>query len=202
MKNNIHISIILVLAMFCSLANAKTILIMGDSLSAGYGIQVQEGWAALLQKKLSDNDHSYDVVNESISGETTDGGLRRFPSILQRNNPDIIILELGANDGLRGFPLPIIQNNLTQLVSMGLAKGAKVLILGMHIPPNYGTHYTEKFHAIYQKIASEKNTALVSFFLEGIATNNDYMQADGLHPNAQGQPLILNNVWLQLEPLL
>jgi acyl-CoA thioesterase-1 len=202
MKFCIRFSIAFFLTVLCTLANAKSILVMGDSLSAGYGIQTEEGWVALLQQKIANADYQYDVINESISGETTDGGLRRFPSILQRTQPDIIILELGANDGLRGFPLPVIKNNLNELVKMSLKTGASVLLLGIHIPPNYGVLYTSKFHALFGEAASENNISLVPFFLDGIATNNDYMQADGLHPNAKGQPIILENVWPLLEPML
>lgn len=202
MKIYIRISIALFLAVFCSLAHAKSILVMGDSLSAGYGIQTKDSWVTLLQQKLANGNYQYDVINESISGETSDGGLRRFPSILQRTNPDIIILELGANDGLRGFPIPVIKSNLSQLVKMGLAKGAKILLLGIHIPPNYGAHYTNQFHALFGHTATENGIALVPFFLDGVAANNDYMQSDGLHPNAKGQPIILENIWPLLEPML
>jgi acyl-CoA thioesterase-1 len=182
--------------------SGKTLLVMGDSLSAAYGVPVAEGWVSLLESRLKSLNHDYKVINESISGETTDGGLRRLPGILQRTAPDIIILELGANDGLRGFPVNIIQRNLETLIDLGKAANAQILLLGMHIPPNYGPLYTRKFHETFQAVAHSKNISLEPFFLDGVATKNEYMQADGLHPNAAGQPIILENIWRQLEPLL
>ena len=177
----------------------EKILVVGDSLSAAYGIQIEEGWVYLLATKLKD---SHLLINASISGETTDGGLRSLPGLLEKYHPEIVIIELGANDGLRGFPIPVIENNLRQLITSAKAIAKKVLLLGIHIPPNYGKPYTEAFHSLYQKLADEQEVALVPFFLDGVATQEQYMQADGLHPNASAQPFILETVWEGLKPLL
>lgn len=179
--------------------NARNLLVLGDSLSAAYGIQIKEGWVYQLALKLKD---SYQVINASISGETTDGGLRSLPALLEKYHPEIIIIELGANDGLRGFPIPVIEKNLRALVTQSKATTDKVLLLGIHIPPNYGQAYTQAFHSLFEKIANEQSIALVPFFLDGVATKAEYMQDDGLHPNALAQPIILDTVWPALAPLL
>ena len=185
-----------------STGHAKTLLVMGDSLSASYGIPLENGWVPLLESKLVKNGYDYNVVNESIGGETTDGALRRFQTILGKSEPDIVIIELGANDGLRGFPIKIIKRNLNKLIDLGKTSGAKILLLGMHIPPNYGPLYTQKFHQNYLDLAAHNKINIVPFFLEGIATDQQYMQRDGIHPNVLGQPFLLNNVWKELESLL
>jgi acyl-CoA thioesterase-1 len=177
----------------------QRILVLGDSLSAAYGIQVEEGWVSLLQEKLSDH---FIVHNASISGETTDGGLEALPRHLKNHAPDIVILELGANDGLRGFPIDLIKQNLEAMISLSLDAGAEVLLLGMHIPPNFGPRYTEAFHNNFIKLAEEKNVALVPFLLEGVALKQELMQDDGLHPKAEAQPTILETVMRKLQALL
>ncbi len=178
---------------------SNKILVLGDSLSAAYGIQIEEGWVALLEAKLPED---YSIVNASISGETTDGGLRALPQLLEQHAPEIVIIELGANDGLRGFPLPTIKQNLHKLVELANASARKVMLLGMHIPPNYGPRYASAFHELFQSTAEEYDTALVPFLLEGVATNPELMQNDQLHPTAEAQPTIMKLVWDQLHPLL
>jgi acyl-CoA thioesterase-1 len=184
----------------------KTILILGDSLSAAYGIPIEKSWAALLtqtlaQKESESNSH-YQVHNASISGETTDGGLRSLPALLKKYQPEVIIIELGANDGLRGFPLTTIEQNLATLIKLAQAQNSKVLLTGIHIPPNYGQRYATAFHNIYSRLAERYHTALVPFLLEGVATQPSLMQADGLHPKAEAQESIKSLVWQQLVPLL
>ena len=185
-----------------SAARAPVILVAGDSLSAGYGIELQSGWVALLQQRLAQSGHSHRVVNASISGDTTGGGRSRLPQALRLHTPDIVIIELGANDGLRGLPLTDMRDNLAAMVKMARAAGAQVLLLGMHLPSNYGTAYTQKFHAVYLDVAKKMRVPLVPFVLDGIALDPGLMQADGLHPVAAAQPRMLNNIWPQLTLLL
>ncbi|WP_456405377.1 arylesterase [Thiolapillus sp.] len=182
-------------------ANA-TILILGDSLSAGYGISKQESWPALLQGKLDQQGLSWRVVNASISGDTTHGGLNRLTKALEREQPDIVIIALGANDGLRGLRLQDMADNLEKMVALSQESGAKVLLLGIQLPQNYGPAWRNKFSRIYAQVAKQRNAALVPFFLEGVAETRAMMQADGLHPKAAAQPAILENVWTGLAPLL
>ncbi len=172
----------------------------GDSLSAAYGIPREAGWVNLLQQELRRSHPQYQVVNTSISGETTTGGRQRIAAALQLHQPSIVILELGANDGLRGAPIANIEANLADLIRQSRKAHAKVLLLGMQLPPNYGTDYTAHFKALYPKLAQRYHTALVPFFLEGIAP--DQFQADNLHPVAWAEPIILHNVMQQLKPLL
>ena len=198
-------SIPVVLALLLALATtpayaAKTILVLGDSLSAGYGIAQGRGWVHLLAQSLAGSD--YQVVNASISGETTHGGLDRLPTLLARHHPVVVIIELGANDGLRGYPLKTIRHNLEQLVTLSQQAGARVLLVGIYIPPNYGHRYTRRFHALFGEVADNRKTALVPFLLAGIATHPKLMQSDGLHPKAAAQPRILHNVLGHLKPLL
>lgn len=178
-----------------------TIGVLGDSLSAGYGIKAEDGWVALLSQKLQQQSIKAKVINASVSGATTDAGLNMQAGLMTRL-PNIVILELGANDGLQGKPLDLIEHNLRLLITRSQKAGAKVLILGVQLPPNLGKRYTQPFFALYAKLANEQNTALVPFFLEGVAGNSYYMQSDGLHPNAKAQPLILNNVWPSLNTLI
>lgn len=185
-----------------ALAENPKILIYGDSLSAAYGIPQQQGWAVLLKEKLSAERLNYEVINASISGETTDSGLTRLASTLQQTKPDIIILELGANDGLRGLPVKNMQNNLNSMIKLSKKSGAKVLLVGMKIPPNYGAKYTEAFSQTYPQLSKQHKVALVPFMLENIAAKPELIQADGLHPNALGQPIILENIWQELRKLL
>lgn len=182
-------------------ANPK-ILIYGDSLSAAYGIPQQQGWAALLKKKLAQENLSYEVINASISGETTDGGLTRLASTIKQVKPTIIILELGANDGLRGLPIKNIRNNLSAMIQLCKKSGIKVLLLGMKIPPNYGVQYTKEFSQTYIQLGKQHKVALLPFMLENVAAKPDLIQTDGLHPNALGQPIILENIWPELQKLL
>jgi acyl-CoA thioesterase-1 len=183
-------------------AHARVVLVLGDSLSAGYGIDTQKGWVALLQSRLRDNGLPHRVVNSSISGDTTSGALARLPRALSLHHPAIVIVELGGNDGLRGLSLQEMRENLAQIIRTVRDKGAKVLLLGMRLPPNYGTAYTEKFNAIYQQLAEAYGVPLVPFLLEGVANRPELMQDDGIHPRAAAQEQLLENVWPYLRPLL
>lgn len=178
------------------------IVVLGDSLSAGFGISQNESWVSLLQNRLSSKQYPYNVINASVSGETSSGGLSRLNRILAIHSPAIVILELGANDGLRGLPIQQMENNLSFIVEQSLKAKSKVLLVGMQIPPNYGPDYTNKFHMAYQNIAKKFNISLAPFLLDGVATNNNLMQSDGLHPRAEAQHRLLDNIWLYLEQLL
>jgi acyl-CoA thioesterase-1 len=182
-------------------SRANTLLVFGDSISAGYGINSSQTWPTLLQQKLYQFG-DWQVVNASVSGETTQGGKRRLPELLQQFKPVWVLLELGGNDGLRGYPLARIADNLAAMIKQSQSAGAEVMLLGMRIPPNYGLRYTEPFFQQYRVLAETHNTALVPFLLDGIATDPDLMQADGIHPSAEAQSLIMNEVWQILEPLL
>ncbi len=185
--------------------STQTILVFGDSLSASYGLPQGQGWVALLETKLAQNQAgktTYKVINASISGETTSGGLARFSAALATHKPNIVILELGANDGLRGLPIAEMQANLNQMIAQANAKKIKVLLIGMKIPPNYGLKYTKNFSTAYINLAKQHNIALVPFLLEGVAGKPELIQADGLHPLAVAQPALLDNVWAQLKGLL
>lgn len=175
---------------------------LGDSLSAGYGIKVQEGWVSLLAQRLASEGYGYKVVNASVSGETTQGGLARLPRQLALNKPDIVILELGGNDGLRGLPLATSRANLQKSIALAKAANARVLLVGMLIPPNYGPRYGQEFRDMFTSLAKENSVALVPFLLDEVALKSGLMQEDGIHPNAQGQPRMLENVWPRLKPLL
>ena len=184
-------------------AAASTILVMGDSLSAAYGVETETAWVNLLRERLSEEDHDqWQVVNASISGETTDGGARRLPALLDRHQPDIVIIELGGNDGLRGFQPPVIRDNLSAMIEASREGGASVLLVGMQIPPNYGPRYTRMFADMFPDLSDQYNTGLVPFFLEGIYNGDGMMQDDGIHPTGEAQPLLLDNVWPHLVPLL
>ncbi len=179
---------------------APTLLVWGDSLSAAYGIPRERGWVALLRGRLKTR--GIQVVNASISGETTLGGLSRLPDALKRVEPDIVILELGANDGLRGLPLKQMKANLSAMIELARTAGARVLLVGMRLPPNYGPAYTRRFSALYSEIAEREKIPLLPFLLDGVADDFDRMQADGLHPTAAAQPRLLENVWHALGALL
>jgi acyl-CoA thioesterase-1 len=194
--------ITLLLALDVSAAPAPSILVVGDSLSAGYGIEVRDGWVALLQQRLARQGYPHTVVNASISGDTTAGGRARLADALKRHHPQIVILELGANDGLRGLPLRETRTNLEAMIKAAQSVGARVLLVGMQLPPNYGPDYTGKFRAIYRDLARNNDLPLVPFLLDGVALNPKLMQPDGLHPRAAAQPRLLENVWPYLEPLL
>nr|WP_156826743.1 arylesterase [Kushneria aurantia] len=178
-------------------------MVLGDSLSAAYGIEQRQGWVNLLRERLETQyPGEYEVVNASISGDTSAGGLARLPQALEQHSPDILLLELGGNDGLRGLPPTQLESNLAQMIELGRDAGARVGLLGIRIPPNYGPAYSQAFEAVYPALAERFDIPLVTFILEGVALNDDLMQNDGIHPNAQGQPLILDNVWPLVEQLL
>jgi len=179
-----------------------TILIVGDSISAGYGIQRDAGWVSLLQRRIDELDIAYRVVNASISGDTTAAALARLPQTLARHQPHVVVLELGGNDALRGYPVDTIAANLRELVDAAQRSGAAVLLLGMEIPPNYGARYTQAFAAMYTVVAADTNAVLVPFVLDGIATDPQLMQSDGIHPTAAAQSRLLDNVWPALQSLL
>lgn len=188
---------------FAAEANTKpVIMVYGDSLSAGYGLAQHQGWVKLLEKKIDSEHYVYSVVNASISGETTSGGLTRFSAALKNYKPAIIVLELGANDGLRGLSVGAMANNLKSMLEQAKKVNAKVLLLGMRIPPNYGPQYTQSFSDTYAQLSKEFKAPLVPFMLENVAGKSQLIQDDGLHPNATGQPIILDNIWPQLKPLL
>ena len=172
-----------------------SILIFGDSLSAAYGIGEDEGWVTLLAERLMQENSKLQVINGSVSGETTTGGRARLPSLLQRYAPTYVLIELGGNDGLRGLPLALMRENLTEMITLSKASGATVLIAGMQIPPNYGPRYTEPFYAQYAELAEEFDLYLIPFLIDGIPQQPALMQADGIHPKAEAQSMILDNVW-------
>ena len=183
-----------------SWAKEQTLLVMGDSLSAGYGMSLEQAWPALLQDKLLANatDNKWQVINASVSGETTQGGVRRLPALLDQFQPQWVLLELGANDGLRGYPIANITTNLATMIKQSQAAGAQVVVMGIQLPPNYGARYTEPFFAQYKTLSEQYSTALVPFILENIAVHSDLMQADGLHPTPAAQPTIVDNIWRNL----
>ena len=178
------------------------ILVLGDSLSAEYGLQRGQGWVQLLANRLQQSGSNYTVVNASISGETTSGGRSRLPALLKQHRPAIVIVELGGNDGLRGLPIARMQDNLAAMTRASQAVGARVVVAGMRIPPNYGREYTERFHEAFGNVAKKNDTALVPFLLDGFGDSPDFFQADRIHPSAQAQARILQTVWPVLEPLL
>ncbi|ALH94060.1 arylesterase [Acinetobacter equi] len=185
------------------LASAKTIMILGDSLSAGYGIQKQQGWVNLLQNKLNQQyPKQHKVVNASASGETTSGALARLPKLLQTHQPDIVVIELGGNDGLRGQPPQMIQKNLAQLIQQSQKSKATVILLGMKIPPNLGTAYSKAFENTYKTVSQQYKVKLQPFFLDGVAGNKSLMQQDQIHPNAKAQPILLNNTYPYINSAL
>jgi len=183
-------------------AAANTILIIGDSLSAAYGIPVEQGWVKLLERQLSEECAGCSVVNASISGDTTAGARARLPQAIGRHQPRVVILELGGNDGLRGLSLAEMKSNLAAMIEMVRKRGARVLLVGVQLPPNYGSRYTERFQAVYQELAQEYGVVLLPSLVDGVGTRPDLMQADGIHPNASAQPLIMARVWEHLKPLL
>ena len=184
------------------MASDHTILVYGDSLSAAHGLRPEQGWVALLRGRLRVQGYEYQVVNASVSGETTTGGVARLPRELRLTHPGILILELGANDALRGLPLDLARQSLAEMIRLGESAGARVLLVGLRIPPNYGPRYATQFQDLYPSLARQLHTALVPFLLNGVALDPSLMQQDGLHPNARGEPLVLSNVWPYLEPML
>ena len=201
--NRLFVLVVLLAAAFSARAETPVILVFGDSISAGYGLShVDQGWVELLRAKLKDEGYGYQVVNASVSGETTAGGLARLPRALAQHHPQIAILELGGNDGLRALPVAQMRTNLAQMVDLSATAGARVLLLGMRIPPNYGPQFTEQFRQVFVDVARDKKLASVPFLLTDIALSPSLMQADGVHPNELGQPKLLENVWPALKPLL
>jgi acyl-CoA thioesterase-1 len=178
------------------------ILILGDSLSAAYGMEISQSWPSLLQERLIQNGYTYRVFNSSITGDTTQGGLARLPRLLDRHSPDLVILELGGNDGLRGLPIEVTRDNLSSMITRSQGAGAAVILAEMRIPPNYGLSYTEKFNAMYPALAGQYGVVMLPFLLQDIALEDGLMQADGIHPTAQAQTLIVEKVWPILQPLL
>ena len=190
------------LLLVCSSAWAGTVLVWGDSLSAGYGLRQQQSWPALLGERISAARLPHKVVNASISGETTAGGLARLPAALETHKPSVVVIELGANDGLRGLPVKAMAANLQAMVDASRKAGAQVLLVGMRMPPNYGPDYTASFEATFRDLAKTRRVRLVPFMMEGFADQWHYFQADGIHPVAEAQPLILDTIWRELKPLL
>lgn len=181
---------------------SKTVLVLGDSLSAEYGIPRGAGWVTLLEKRIKSEKIDAHIINASISGETTSGGKARLPSLLEQHRPSVVVLELGGNDGLRGLPLAAAESNLRSMITQAQNTRAKVLLVGMQIPPNYGREYAERFSAIYKRLSQDTKIPLVPFLLEGVATQPQLFQADRIHPVAEAQPIMLNNIWPQLKSLL
>jgi acyl-CoA thioesterase-1 len=188
---------------FSAFAQAgSAIIVLGDSLSAAYGMEISQSWPSLLQERLTENGYSYRVFNSSITGDTTQGGLARLPRLLDKQQPGIVILELGGNDGMRGLPIEVTRQNLSTMIERSQSAGAAVILAEMRIPPNYGRTYTEKFNSMYTTLTEQYGIALLPFLLQDIALEPGLMQADGIHPTARAQPLILEQVWVILQPLL
>lgn len=177
-------------------------LVLGDSLSAEYGLARGNGWVALLEQKLKQEKIDAKVVNASISGETTSGGRARLPALLGQHKPDVVVIELGANDGLRGQPVRAAEANLRAMIEQSQKNSARVLLIGMRMPPNYGRDYTERFFGMYKNLAGQYKSPLVPFMLEGVADKPKLFQADRLHPNAEAHPIILANIWPQFAPMV
>jgi acyl-CoA thioesterase-1 len=206
--HKLKIYLFLLLTIVTSLACAQNatsattkILVMGDSLSAGYGIDIQQGWVKLLEKELTQH-HSVQIINASVSGETSSGGNTRLPALLAEHQPDIVILELGGNDGLRGQPLKLLEKNLQTMIDASKKANAKIILAGMQIPPNYGARYSNQFKELYPKLVEQNQLGLIPFLLEGIGGNEALVQRDGIHPTAEAQPIIVKNVLPELEKLL
>jgi acyl-CoA thioesterase-1 len=186
----------------CAYSAPKTVLVLGDSLSAEYGLARGAGWVALLERRLRDERVNARIINASISGETTSGGRTRLPALLRRDKPDVVVLELGANDGLRGLPVAAAEANLDAMITLAREQHARVLLVGMRLPPNYGRAYTERFAGMYTDLARRHRVAVVPFMLDGVAQEAANFQADRMHPLASAHPTILDNIWPQLAPLL
>lgn len=193
--------VVLLTAPLCR-AEPPTVLVFGDSLSAGYGIEMDQSWTSLLQARLEEQGYEHRVVNASIGGETTEGGASRIESAIEAFAPDLIILELGGNDGLRGFPPDRMKGNLSKIIGSSTASGASVVLLGIRIPPNYGPRYIEAFENVFREVAEEHEVPWIEFFMEGVALNDELMQGDGIHPNAAAQPLLLDNAWPMISAAL
>lgn len=181
---------------------AQNILLIGDSISAAFGLEIEQGWVSLLQKRLEEQDYPHRVVNASVSGETTAGGLARLPALLEQVHPQLVIIELGGNDGLRGLPVANMQQNLSAMVELSQGSGADVILLGMRIPPNYGPRYSDAFEQVFVDLSQSLDVPLVPFLLEGVGTVPELMLDDGIHPGAAAQPLLLDNAWPVIQQWL
>jgi acyl-CoA thioesterase-1 len=202
-KKAIAIGLFCLLISFVTSANSNsTILVMGDSLSAEYGISRGSGWVKLLEGQLQKQGSPWNIFNASISGETSSGGLTRLPALLQQKKPGIVLLELGANDALRGLSIEQTEKNLRKMIQISKQSGAKVLLFGIQIPPNYGQDYTNQFKSIYPKLATQESIELLPFFLKGVASQKDYFQADNIHPNEKAQMQLFKNVWDAMTPYM
>ena len=197
-----RITALVALLLWAQGAVAGTLLVLGDSISAAFGLDTRQGWVSLLEQRLAAEGFAYQVVNASVSGDTSAGGLARLPTLLAEHRPQLVIVELGGNDGLRGQAPAQLQQNLAAMVQQSQKVGAKVLILGMQLPPNYGVRYTTAFAAVFPQVANQTGAALVPFLLEGVGGVPALMQDDGIHPGAAAQAPLLDNVWLSLKPLL
>ena len=180
-------------------ASERVVLVLGDSLSAAFGINPKDGWVSLLQQRLDTRGGGWRVVNAGISGDTTAGGLSRLPHLLELHRPQLVIIELGSNDGLRGFGFDQIRTNLRRMIALSRGSGAKVVLVGARLPPNYGVAYADAFHRLFLEVAESEQVSLVPFLLEGVAQDRSLMQGDGYHPNAEAQLRLLENVWPTLE---
>jgi len=200
--SRLFIFIILALPSLSAQGKQPGILVIGDSLSAGYGMDIAQSWPMLLQKRLNQEQLGYQVINASVSGDTTRTALNRLPQALAQHQPAVVIISLGGNDGLRGIPLSEMQNSLSKMVQLSQQHQARVLLAGVRLPPNYGKVYIERFSSVYETLASDTNSPLVQHLLANVAEHPELMQEDGLHPNAAGQPQILDNIWPKLVPLL
>lgn len=197
-----RVLIISMLLTWTLLSHARTVLVVGDSLSAAYNIPVSSGWVSLLAHKVDQYKAGVKVINASISGDTTSGGRSRLPALLEEHAPAVVVIELGGNDGLRATPIGVIRDNLTAMIETSLDADAQVILAGMQLPPSYGRRYTEQFRNLFEELRDTFDIALIPFFLEGVGDNPELMQGDGIHPTEDAQPLILELVWPHLEPLL
>lgn len=197
-----RITAVVTLLLWAQGAAAGTLLVLGDSISAAFGLDTRQGWVSLLEQRLAAEGFDYQVVNASVSGDTSAGGLARLPTLLAEHRPQLVIVELGGNDGLRGQPPAQLQQNLAAIVQSARASGARVLLLGMQLPPNYGARYNALFSQVYADVAGAAQVPLLGFFLDGVGGVPALMQGDGIHPNAAAQPRLLDNLWPQLKPLL
>ena len=197
-----RITAVVTLLLWAQGAVAGTLLVLGDSISAAFGLDTRQGWVSLLEQRLAAEGFDYQVVNASVSGDTSAGGLARLPTLLAEHRPQLVIVELGGNDGLRGQPPAQLQQNLAAIIQGARESGARVLLLGMQLPPNYGARYNALFSQVYADVAGAAQVPLLGFFLEGVGGVPALMQGDGIHPNAAAQPRLLDNLWPQLKPLL
>src|SRR3990167_697849 len=197
-----RITAVVTLLLWAQGAGAGTLLVLGDSISAAFGLDTRQGWVSLLEQRLAAEGFDYRVVNASVSGDTSAGGVARLPTLLTEHRPDLLIVELGGNDGVRGKPPAQLQQNLAAIIQGARESGARVLLLGMQLPPNYGARYNALFSQVYADVAGAAQVPLLGFFLDGVGGVPALMQGDGIHPNAAAQPRLLNNLWPQLKPLL